>query len=292
MTNKRIAFTLIELLVVIAIIGILSGLIVVTINGVTQKANIAKAQVFSNSLRNALMLNLVSEWKFDGSGVADGGNATTSYTQDSWGTNNGTIGGTPLVYSGSSCVYSSCLSFGGSSDYLNCGNSTSFNITDNITVEMWIKPAIDNKYLIDKTSAYSFILETNYYPTASLMASKIESNVAVPQNQWSQIAFSRDAVNGILVYINGVKVATTVVYGSQNPSGSITVNANNFYVGEYGGGTYRFSGLIDNVRLYSAAIPVSQIKEQYYAGLNSLLINGGITKEEYLSRLNNYAFSN
>jgi prepilin-type N-terminal cleavage/methylation domain-containing protein len=52
-----IAFTLIELLVVIAIIGILSGLIVVTMNGVTQKANIAKAQVFSNSLRNALMLN-------------------------------------------------------------------------------------------------------------------------------------------------------------------------------------------------------------------------------------------
>ena len=48
------AFTLIELLVVIAIIGILSGLIVVTMSGVTQKARIAKAQAFSNSLRNAL----------------------------------------------------------------------------------------------------------------------------------------------------------------------------------------------------------------------------------------------
>jgi prepilin-type N-terminal cleavage/methylation domain-containing protein len=47
------AFTLIELLVVIAIIGILSGLIVVSMGGVTQKANIAKAQVFSNSLKNA-----------------------------------------------------------------------------------------------------------------------------------------------------------------------------------------------------------------------------------------------
>ena len=51
--NKFIkqAFTLIELLVVIAIIGILSGLIVVSMSGVTQKATIAKAQVFSNSLR-------------------------------------------------------------------------------------------------------------------------------------------------------------------------------------------------------------------------------------------------
>jgi prepilin-type N-terminal cleavage/methylation domain-containing protein len=58
----RQAFTLIELLVVIAIIGILSGLIVVSMSGVTQKANIAKAQVFSNSLRNSLMLIIVGEW--------------------------------------------------------------------------------------------------------------------------------------------------------------------------------------------------------------------------------------
>jgi prepilin-type N-terminal cleavage/methylation domain-containing protein len=73
------AFTLIELLVVIAIIGILSGLIVVSMSGVTQKATIAKAQVFSNSLRNSLMLNLISEWKLDGN------------ANDSWsGGNNGT----------------------------------------------------------------------------------------------------------------------------------------------------------------------------------------------------------
>jgi len=61
----RQAFTLIELLVVIAIIGILSGLIIVSMNGITNSATVAKAQVFSNSLRNALMMNLVSEWKFD-----------------------------------------------------------------------------------------------------------------------------------------------------------------------------------------------------------------------------------
>ena len=45
---KQLAFTLIELLVVIAVIGILSGLIVVSMSGVTNKATIAKAQVFSN----------------------------------------------------------------------------------------------------------------------------------------------------------------------------------------------------------------------------------------------------
>ena len=48
-------------------------------------------------------------------------------------------------------------------------------------------------------------------------------------------------------------------------------------------------GLIDEAKIFNSAIPASQIKEQYCSGLNSLLINGSITQEEYLSRLNNYA---
>ena len=63
--NKRTAFTLIELLVVIAIIGILSGLIIVSVSGAAQKATIAKAQIFSNSLRNSLMMNMVAEFKLE-----------------------------------------------------------------------------------------------------------------------------------------------------------------------------------------------------------------------------------
>ena len=70
------AFTLIELLVVIAIIGILSGLIITTMSGATESARIAKLKVYSNSVRNTLGANLVSEWKFDNSNA-----------NDSWGSN-------------------------------------------------------------------------------------------------------------------------------------------------------------------------------------------------------------
>jgi hypothetical protein len=47
-----------------------------------------------------------------------------------------------------------------------------------------------------------------------------------------------------------------------------------------------FNGLMDDIRMYDAAIPISQMKEQYYVGLNSLLSSGRIEKEEYLSRIN------
>jgi uncharacterized protein (TIGR02145 family)/prepilin-type N-terminal cleavage/methylation domain-containing protein len=53
--NKK-AFTLIELLVVIAIIGILSGLIVVSMNGATNSANDAKRKANIDTIRKALII--------------------------------------------------------------------------------------------------------------------------------------------------------------------------------------------------------------------------------------------
>jgi len=120
------AFTLIELLVVIAIIGILSGLIIVSMGGITSSATVAKAQVFSNSLRNALMMNLVAEYKLDGN------------ANDNWGGRNGTLHGTTTVSSG--CPQGTCLSFNGSSDYVNFSdNDAVFNFGSKMTAMIWVK---------------------------------------------------------------------------------------------------------------------------------------------------------
>jgi len=126
--NKLIkqAFTLIELLVVIAIIGILSSLIVVSMSGVTQKANIAKAQVFSNSLRNSLMLNLVSEWKFD--------EGTGTSTFDNWQVKTGTISGS-IWKTETSCVYKNCLQFD-TDDYV---SASGVSLSGDYSLEGWVK---------------------------------------------------------------------------------------------------------------------------------------------------------
>jgi prepilin-type N-terminal cleavage/methylation domain-containing protein len=55
-TFKRTAFTLIELLVVIAIIGILSGLIVVSMSGATNSANDVKRKANIDTIRKALIV--------------------------------------------------------------------------------------------------------------------------------------------------------------------------------------------------------------------------------------------
>ena len=79
MKNK--SFTLIELLVVIVIIGILAGVIIVSTSSSISKASIAKSKVFSESLRNELILNLKMEFSFD----SIEGSSAPYTTNDDWG---------------------------------------------------------------------------------------------------------------------------------------------------------------------------------------------------------------
>ncbi|MCK9447058.1 prepilin-type N-terminal cleavage/methylation domain-containing protein [bacterium] len=273
--NKIIqqAFTLIELLVVIAIIGILSGLIVVSMSGVTEKANIAKGQIFSSSLRNALMLNLVAEYKLDGS------------TNDSWGANNGTIVGTPAI--STNCIQGSCYLFNGSTDYIYINDNDAFTFPSEFTISAWAKPIVANRnervvYVYDATSTDGFNLLKVAKWGFILYQGGSEVQVWANNNlvtEWVNIVGTRNQSGVMKLYINGVlQTATGTLAGEINSSETVRIGADNSTVA-------RFNGLIDEVRFYKAVVPSSQIKEQYYLGLNKLLNSGGITPKEYQSRV-------
>ena len=91
-----------------------------------------------------------------------------------------------------------------------------------------------------------------------------------------------DGIN-IKVYKNGEIKWTSATISSD----SIKTSPYPLYIGRASapGSACFFSGLIDDVRIYNAAISTSQIKEQYYSGLNSLLAKGGITDKEYQERM-------
>jgi len=42
---------------------------------------------------------------------------------------------------------------------------------------------------------------------------------------------------------------------------------------------------MDDVRIYNAAVPASQIQQNYYAGLNWLLVKNQISGKDYGQRL-------
>jgi len=280
--NKRLAFTLIELLVVIAVIGILSGLIVVSMNGVTNKATIAKGQIFSNSLRNALMLNLVSERKLDGK------------VNDSWGSNNGNAIGSPTYGTSSQCVSEQCLNFDGENDYVIINPSQAL-ATSKMTFSLWLNPKdfIANRgiiyiyengltdYLIIRNtgSVLQLLIEDDNSTKVDLITTSIETN------KWSYLTFVQNGINW-KYYKNG-KEETLTGTNSSYCTNHLTINT--IHLGRSAWVAQYFNGIMDDVRIYNESMPGSQIKEQYFVGLNSLFLDGGITQEEYLSRINNYA---
>jgi prepilin-type N-terminal cleavage/methylation domain-containing protein len=294
MQLNKLAFTLIELLVVIAVIGILSGLIVVSMNGTTQKATIAKGQIFSSSLRNSLMSNLISEWKFD-----EGQASTVS---DSWSRiSNGTWTGAEGTNTSanwrpsSECLSGQCLDFDGYDDNVSFSNYSRLTASSNWTFEHWMmwsgqsnscvfyagvggtRPnfllrncSSENKFAFRPSggtgSYYSFVSSAEYI------------------GKWTHVVWTADNDNNISLYVNGRLELKKPIISPENTS--ITIAS----IGRsYGGTSYTYLGKIDEVRFYDSILPFSQIRKNYYLGLNSLLLNGVITKEEYLSRINEYA---
>jgi prepilin-type N-terminal cleavage/methylation domain-containing protein len=295
--NKLIkqAFTLIELLVVIAIIGILSGIIVVSMSGVTKKATVAKAQVFSNSLRNTLMMNIVSEYKLDGNVI------------DSWGANDsGTLSGPALA---TDCISNTCYSFDGINDYIDLGDyndlpSLGFD-ANNWSVFAWVKPNTQNTestiYGLRTGSDQDFRIGVNVNNKANVMwvsysghpaYSETVGTTSLNDASWHHVGAKRYG-NTITLYVDGVVAGTDATVSNYDITGESWYSR--WSIGALREGCCTtwaagywfnfFSGSIDEVRIFNTALSSSQIKEQYYIGLNRALAKGQITKEKYLSRI-------
>ena len=297
MKNK--SFTLIELLVVIVIIGILAGVIVVSTFSSINKANIAKSKVFSEGIKNDLMLDLVSEFKFDeGSG---------SSTKDTWSLNfTGALGGfsinTTAGYgdthtygwmSESNCISGTCLKFD-TAQYIDQMTNYSAIGNNSFTWEFWGKKtdSVSGTAINLSVSGITNWSGTFNYPHGATNKALFYvmsecyrySAKTITDDKWHYIVgvFDRSSIN-IDIYIDGVldngSISSSQCSTIGNiPSGSLSLASNGF------------KGLIDEVKMYNEALTLSQIQANYIAGLNSLLAKGSISKEEYEQGLNNLAY--
>jgi len=283
MKNK--SFTLIELLVVIVIIGILAGVITMTTNTYIEQANLAKAQAFSSNASNRLWKNLISEWTFDLPAVE-------GVTEDTGGSNDGTVvGATHIPRSSDECVYGGCYSFDGVNDYI-IGNNVPFG--QEITVSVWAKPSTlsGTKTIVCENAPFILKVINNKFSSPSIIYAggswaSVSGIKSLAINSWDY--FIVTYVPGyIKTYINGELDTSVVKTGSLAGGGKL-------FIGGWSSGSALpdrefFKGLIDDFHVYDKALSLSQIKQQYVAGLDSLLSNGNISKEEYNERLNSLAF--
>ena len=137
------AFTLIELLIVVVIIGVLAGMVFVMIQGVIDRARMARSKSFARSIQRQLALNEVGVWRFDDDpqpGVTDG-----VHDASGWG-NHGTLHigatGCPAEEGGTwqEGVFGKAICFDGVDDFVEVPHDASLDFgTGDFTLEAWIK---------------------------------------------------------------------------------------------------------------------------------------------------------
>ncbi len=224
-------FTLIELLVVISIIGLISSIVMASLSTSRDKARIAAGLVFERSILGARGDVLHSEINFDANSTFDSAGNTTSGGSGSYSTDTPTGKGRSLVTNGTSVSIFTNVS------------ETSY------AVGFWFKTAIDGQFNIQYPSTGAHDREI-YLSGGNiclrLWSSTNEESVCSTSknyidNKWHYVLHTYGgSTGGQEAYVDGVRV----VKGSKNFSG---------FNWEDRASVGQFTGLIDNVRIYSTA---------------------------------------
>ena len=207
---------------------------------------------------------LVGHWRFNE------GTGSTAYDSSPFG-NNGTIHGASWVRG----KFGYALKFDGSDDYVDCGNDESLNISDEITIEAWVKTSYDfssepgfivNKYDRNTPTGWALFFQTdnkvwmmNYespgnYKDAISDSTKNDGN-------WHHLVGIILSDGTPILYVDGVEQTGSESSGSvtqlNSGSGSVKIGVQSNPLERH------FNGTIDEVRIYNRPLSPEEIKIHY-----------------------------
>ncbi len=186
-------------------------------------------------------------------------NDSTSYDND--GTNHGSSYSSTWLLDGE-------REFDGTDDYVDCGNDDSLDITDAITIEMWVKPVLDSEYrgILSKGVWNKFVFRKEAYNKLMCFfkysdgSNSGEFEPFYLTADWQHVVITWDSSidsNNLKGYRNSVlEEEWTKGVGKELASSSAAFQIGRAY-GEF------FNGTIDEVRISNTARSEDWINESY-----------------------------
>jgi hypothetical protein len=211
----------------------------------------------------------IAHWKFDeGSG---------SVAYDSAGTNDGTIHG--ATWTTGQLV--GALDFDGVNDYVEIPDDPSLDITDELTVNAWVKykkqtetgprdivwSARHWRYSLRRhDDIYQFII---YDTTTGLWQKAETKDITFDKDTWYHLVGTYRNGDKVKIYVNGT-------LNNEISISTITLNPQTEYIRVgvaqgLGTGAEWFDGAIDDVRIYDRALSAQEIRDIYVSYPSELL---------------------
>ena len=201
---------------------------------------------------------LVACWHFDE-------NSGTTTGDSSGNGNDGTVNG--AGWTTGRC--GSALSFNGTNNYVEVPDDNSLHISDEITIEAWIKPTdtaqwrtIISKFVGSRKDIYLFIYAGKLgVALDGPKSSDWRPDVPISTDTWTHVAVTYDG-SYLKLFKNGAESA------SKGASGilSLATNTNSLYIGKNTMWGEYFKGTIDEVRVYGRGLSPEEIRAHHEVG--------------------------
>jgi prepilin-type N-terminal cleavage/methylation domain-containing protein len=259
-------FTLIELLVVISIIGLLTSLILVALKNSRELALHTRVLEYEASLNHVLGVDLTTEFNFnEGSGTAVKDNSING--------NDATLGGACTWVSSVLPQLGTAINFCSASNCSLVTNSAANSLNlggGDVTIASWVK--MDSA---SSTFMYVFYFNPPSNPqgkyslartkTTNVMTLQIGSDTT--NNHLSSTSLSLDTWYFLVgTYSNTTKYAKIYIDGIENSSSQLATTSINWGKSSFSNVAVAgeaFTGTLDNLRVYGAALSSTQVQKLY-----------------------------